>query len=337
MKKIISALLALLIAVPVYADTCGASLTGVFTSFQATKLCSVFGSAVNHSLIPSADNTYDLGSSSLGWQTAYIDTSVVTPLVSSGADLTLRTDADAQRVAVLSAASDTAVSLLLGDGTAAAATYTLSTATIDTDDDATLQLGFSAGTRGAGITLPGEEVAGGSDITYNAGTSDSHIFQIAAAIEATLGNDNLQFAGAGASITGAGGNAGAVSIAGSSTVGAALGASAVFSGASAADGGDLTLSSVDDLLLTVQGTAKLTVDSGANSIILGTGTTLATASTITSSATGSLGWSVGAGANTACNTTCTSACVTGIDTLGTGGFLACTDATADFCLCAGAS
>lgn len=59
---------------------------------------------------------------------------------------------------------------------------------------------------------------------------------------------------------------------------------------------------------------------------------------ITSSATADLGWAVKSGANTACNTTCTSACVFGIDTGSTtNSLLACTDATADICLCAGAS
>lgn len=53
-----------------------------------------------------------------------------------------------------------------------------------------------------------------------------------------------------------------------------------------------------------------------------------------SSATTDLGWAVTSGANTACNTTCTSACVFGWD--GTN-IVACTDATADKCLCAGAS
>lgn len=59
--------------------------------------------------------------------------------------------------------------------------------------------------------------------------------------------------------------------------------------------------------------------------------------TIRSSATADLGWSVVNVANQACNTTCTSACVVGIDTLGTGGFLGCAVATADSCICAGAS
>ena len=60
-------------------------------------------------------------------------------------------------------------------------------------------------------------------------------------------------------------------------------------------------------------------------------------STLTSSATGSLGWSVVAAANQACNTTCTSACVFGEDTSVLGSFVDCADATADRCLCAGAS
>lgn len=60
---------------------------------------------------------------------------------------------------------------------------------------------------------------------------------------------------------------------------------------------------------------------------------------ITSSATGALGWSVQSAANQACNTTCTSACVFGFNlTAGVPGtMLACTDATSDVCLCAGAT
>jgi len=59
--------------------------------------------------------------------------------------------------------------------------------------------------------------------------------------------------------------------------------------------------------------------------------------TITSSIATSIGWSVVAGANTACNTTCTSGCVVGQDTGTANVFVACSSATADVCLCAGAS
>lgn len=82
---------------------------------------------------------------------------------------------------------------------------------------------------------------------------------------------------------------------------------------------------------------------GTNGILdVGTGVVsipdgITTAGTIVSTRTSDVGWSVVNAANQACNTTCTSACVVGIDTAGTGGFLACTDATADSCLCAGSS
>ena len=67
-----------------------------------------------------------------------------------------------------------------------------------------------------------------------------------------------------------------------------------------------------------------------------TGSSLVVTGNVTSSSTGTLGWSVVADTNVACSTTCTSACVVGVDTAASS-FLACTDATADVCLCAGAS
>lgn len=62
--------------------------------------------------------------------------------------------------------------------------------------------------------------------------------------------------------------------------------------------------------------------------------------TVTSNRATDLGWSWQAAANQACNTTCTNACVGGIDTgvaFGASAFVACATATADVCLCAGAS
>jgi len=64
--------------------------------------------------------------------------------------------------------------------------------------------------------------------------------------------------------------------------------------------------------------------------------TISSANTITSSYTLDLGWVVMSASNTACNTTCVSACVLGQETTSKA-ILACTDATADVCLCAGAS
>lgn len=89
---------------------------------------------------------------------------------------------------------------------------------------------------------------------------------------------------------------------------------------------DLTLN-LDD----TSNTAVVSSSTGVTSITL-------TGMGVTSTATTDLGWAVVAGANTACNTTCTSACVFGVNTAATeADIVACTDATADECLCAGAS
>jgi hypothetical protein len=85
--------------------------------------------------------------------------------------------------------------------------------------------------------------------------------------------------------------------------------------------------------------------SGTSHQTLATRMTVATASITDTvpyinSTTTSIGWSVVAGADTACNTTCTNACVFGWNLTAaniTGTLLACTDATADACLCAGAN
>lgn len=70
---------------------------------------------------------------------------------------------------------------------------------------------------------------------------------------------------------------------------------------------------------------------------VGSFTTVAASSTITSTRTTDIGWSVVAGADTACNTTCTNACVVGFDSGASNLPVACTDAAADVCLCAGSS
>lgn len=79
--------------------------------------------------------------------------------------------------------------------------------------------------------------------------------------------------------------------------------------------------------LQVGGTSKFNVDDSGNATAVGS---------ILSTATGSIGWSVQSAADQACNTTCTSACVFGQNT-GDMSIVACTDATADVCVCAGAS
>lgn len=57
----------------------------------ATQVADIAAGGVypTDSLIPAADNTYDVGSSSFGWRTGYFDTSVITPLVSHATALAL--------------------------------------------------------------------------------------------------------------------------------------------------------------------------------------------------------------------------------------------------------
>lgn len=102
-----------------------------------------------------------------------------------------------------------------------------------------------------------------------------------------------------------------------------------------AAGGDISIATNNAgnsiTFYTANSAQALALDSSQNTLAAGT---------ITSSRTTDLGWTVVAGADTACNSTCTSACVAGWNlTAGniTGTLLACTDATADACLCAGAS
>ncbi len=91
----------------------------------------------------------------------------------------------------------------------------------------------------------------------------------------------------------------------------------------------------------------VTLGGAGGGVTLGTATTasstLTVSSTLTASATfvstrtTDIGWSITAAGNQACNTTCTNACVHGWDTAAGEVSVLCTDATADKCLCAGAS
>lgn len=120
----------------------------------------------------------------------------------SGDFIQFQIDSDANRIPLkLDASSDTALTATFGDGgTTATQILTFSASTADADDDSTLILaggGANGGTRGASITLPGEEVSGGSDITYNAGTGDTHIFSVAGVTELTVAGTTVTLAGAG--------------------------------------------------------------------------------------------------------------------------------------------
>lgn len=122
---------------------------------------------------------------------------------SASDDLILQLEDDASRLITFDAGSDTALSMRYGDGsTTATQVFVLSGSSSDADDDGTLQVcGGGAyatnGSRGACISLPGEEVAGGGDITYTAGGSDTHVF--------TAGSTETMSIGATGIVTAAGG------------------------------------------------------------------------------------------------------------------------------------
>lgn len=86
---------------------------------------------------------------------------------------------------------------------------------------------------------------------------------------------------------------------------------------------------------------RFRVDSNGNTSVSGTFQAFATttlADGLVSTKTSNIGWSVVAVANQACNTTCTNACVVGFADDVTGqDAVACSDAAADSCLCAGAN
>lgn len=91
----------------------------------------------------------------------------------------------------------------------------------------------------------------------------------------------------------------------------------------------------DGIEFMTNSSVRMTVDGSGN---VGIGTTTAWSSPFEVRSTTNSIWTVSSAANTACNTTCVSACVAGMDSATNGnGFLACTDATADTCLCAGSN
>ncbi len=93
-----------------------------------------------------------------------------------------------------------------------------------------------------------------------------------------------------------------------------------------------------DIIATVQDDFIVRDFAAASSLTIDVTSKAATfGGTVTSTATSDLGWSAVNAPNQACNTTCTSACVFGMNTGALGNFVGCADATADTCICAGAS
>jgi len=199
MKKILSALIAVLLPLTANAQVTRQQaedqLIGLGMPGLQANLVAQLGTG--NGVV--SNNTWQTARNAAGtaninvWE---VDSSDNTVLNSSASDvLILQLEDDANRLINFSAGSDAALSATWGDGGATATQIlTVSASTADADDDSTLILcggGGTAGTRGACITLPGEEVSGGGDITINTGTGDFVLFSSAgtavAAISSTLG------------------------------------------------------------------------------------------------------------------------------------------------------
>lgn len=103
-----------------------------------------------------------------------VDSSDNTVINSSASDvLRLQLEDDAQRLIDFSAASDTALAMKFGDGgTTAAQALSITSATADADDDSQTNIGGGGAigvTRGAGISLRGNEHTSGPDVIINSG------------------------------------------------------------------------------------------------------------------------------------------------------------------------
>ena len=124
MRKILVVLLSLVLGAQfALANTCATKLMPVFTSAQATKLCVSFGSAINGNLIPSATDTYDLGTTSLRWQDLFLSgvlnmNLAASKIVPGATSLSLRNNANSADNLIL---TDAGVATLRSNLTFAAA------------------------------------------------------------------------------------------------------------------------------------------------------------------------------------------------------------------------
>lgn len=292
---------------------------------------------------------------------------IVKGLQSSGSSV-IGVDGDPQRIFTFDASSDTALTMKFGDGgTTAVQQIVISGSTADADDDAQLLLaggGTSGASRGGTIYLYGNENSGnggvdiytGSDsgadinlstiddvifilgqdanrlVSFDAaadtqldmtfgdgGTTAAQIFTISASTADADDDSSLLLSGGGGKTAAVSTARGAyIQIYGNESSGQ-LGQLYLTSGNVASS--DVTVVATDDVLLHPGGALKWTADETGQLIGAGTAT---------------IGWTIQAAANQACSTTCVTPCVFGQETTSKA-ILACSDATADSCLCAGAS
>lgn len=241
----------------------------------------------------------------------------------TGRKLSIRPELDANRQFIFAASSDTEHTFTYGDGGATAAqTLVISSSTTDADDDSTVYIcgGGALGTsgdRGACISVEGNEKSGGADIRFETGSAagSAYEFITAGTTRMTLTNGTLESGTAGGTSIGSATLPFSNFIAGNGTINTQM---AYSNGDSA---GTIGTTTNHPLEVRVSGTEVCRFASGGK---------------LTCTGTGDFGWSVQSAANTACTTTCTAPAVYGYDS-GTNLPVGPSDATADVCLCAGAS
>lgn len=294
MKKVLLVLSILIGAGNAWAGTCEERLGMAFTPNQRIQLCKSFGSAVSQSLIPSADNTYDVGSSSLGWRTGYFDTSVITPLVNHATSLALGIGGTAEATVTNDALTFSGAAASIVGGATSITLGSAGSTIIDPANDPQRLITFASSSDTALTVKYGDSgTTATQGLTISASTADAD-------------DDSTS------------------TICGGGAAGSSRGACAIAYGNETADQGTLDLQAGNAggaIKLTVAGGTKFTVNATGELIGAGTAT---------------IGWALVSAANQACSTTCVTPCVMGQETTSKA-FLACSDATADICLCAGAT
>ncbi len=311
MKKILSLLVALLFAGTAFADTCSDKLvTGARISGpQAAAYCSVFGSAVTQSLIPSAANTYDLGTAALPFRTGYFGTSV-----SSGTGQNLLLNAPTGQVvnigingATLTQQATDRLALAATSSNIQSGTTTLG---LIINADANRLFKFNA-TSDTALSL-----------TFgDAGTTAAQVLAIAASTADADDDSGVAVDGGGSTSVARGAYLQVFGNESANTGLAQITSGNVANSAVYVDGGH----SGSPIIFRPGGatTSYWTMDSTGQ--LLGAGTA-------------TVGWAVVAAANQACTTTCVTPCVFGTNTDSlTADIVSCSDVTADECLCAGAT
>lgn len=269
---------------------------------------------------------------------------------------------DSNRLFRFNATADDDLRFTFGDaGVTPSQQFLLASSTPDGDDDSfAYVLGGGAvgsqGSRGAGLKVEGNEVSGGGDLllfsgnasgsqieikpqndtqrqfTFDATSDTAHTltygdsgvtslqtFTISASTSDSDDDGETILCGGGAFGSSRGG---CIDLYGNENGGApgyAYFQSGNVSGASV----QLTVNSSDGTII-----HRL---NGSNRWIMDT------AGTFIGNGTGSIGWSVQSAANQACNTTCVTPCVFGQNAGASNVIVGCTDATADVCVCAGAT